>query len=201
MEWIRSPVPPTSARRSRQDVHRDILHSAASQLGDLLASPADIRHDSTLDNEPPQVSAASRSTSPAPYEPSVPMAQPSPGKAHRSPEAYGHTKLLRKLELEATALQNQLPNSLVTRAALQDAMRVLDENRALKQQLACAEGMVATHEQQGQAFIEAMARRDHEQGLMVAALQEEVANLKHSQRCLREEVMNEDRTCDYTTRQ
>lgn len=186
VKWIRSPAPPTSARRSRRDVHRDILHSAALQLGDLLASSSD---------EPPQASAATRSTSPAPYEPSVPMAQP----AHRSPEAYGHTKLLTKLELEATALQNQLPNSLVTRAALQDAMRVLDENRALKQQLACAEGMLATHEQQGQAFTEAMARRDHEQGLMVAALQEEVANLQHSQRCLREEVMHEDRPCEQLT--
>ena len=199
VEWIRSP--PTSARRSTRGVHQDILLNAASQLkplsddGDLLAFSAAVGHSHVLQAPPPRCSAAARSPSPAPFEPRVPMSRPSPCKKHPSQEDCcdrSYTKLLKKLELEATALQNQLPNSLVTRAALQDAMCVLDENRDLKQQLSSAEGRLVAREQQDQAFKEAMARRDHEQDLVVATLQEEIAHLQHSRHCLREEVMAED---------
>lgn len=92
---------------------------------------------------------------------------------------------MEKLELEAIALQNQRPSSLVTRAALQDAMRVLDENRALRQQLASAEGMLAAREHERQAHREAVVSQD----LVMDTLHEEVAHLHHSRQCLREEVI------------
>jgi len=95
---------------------------------------------------------------------------------------------MEKLELEAIALQNQRPSSLVTRAALQDAMRVLDENRALKQQLASAHGMLAARDQERQAYKEALQSHQNEQDLMMDTLREEVAHLQHSRHCLREEV-------------
>jgi len=49
--------------------------------------------------------------------------------------------------MEASQLEKQRPSSLVTRAALQDAMLVLDENRALKQKISQFDGLLETKDQ------------------------------------------------------
>jgi hypothetical protein len=72
-----------------------------------------------------------QSPSPAPFEPAVQV---------RSPDSRLDSFHMAKLELEASAMENHRASSLVTRAALKDAMRVLDENRALKQLQAQTEG-------------------------------------------------------------
>ena len=118
----------------------------------------------------------------------------------RSPDSW--LSHLAKLELEASAMENHRASSLVTRAALKDAMRVLDENRALKQQQAQTEGRLMASEQEGQALREMLAADRASTHSMQAALQSkitalelEVARLVNSRECLREEVVMLRRHC------
>ena len=74
-------------------------------------------------------------------------------------------------------------------------MRVLDENRALKQQLAHAEGKLMSSEQEGEALREmlaadraAMRSQQAEMHRKITALELQVAELLNSRECLREEV-------------
>ena len=155
------------------EMHREMLASAASKLH---------RHD--LWTRSPETH---RAASPAPYEPATQLRSPEPMQLDAS-----H---LARLELEARALENHRHSSLVTRAALQDAMRVLDENRALKQQLAHAEGKLMSSEQEGEALREmlaadraAMRSQQAEMHRKITALELQVAELLNSRECLREEV-------------
>jgi hypothetical protein len=120
----------------------------------------------------------------------------------RSPDSRLDAFHLAKLELEASAMENHRASSLVTRAALKDAMRVLDENRALKQLQAQTEGRLMVSEQEGQALRDMLAADRASTRSLQAALQSkitalelEVARLVNSRECLREEVVMLRRHC------
>ena len=154
-------------------MHREMLLSAASKL-----------HHNALWTQSP---------SPAPFEPAVQV---------RSPDSRLDSFHMAKLELEASAMENHRASSLVTRAALKDAMRVLDENRALKQLQAQTEGRLMVSEQEGQALREMLAADRASMRSLQAALQSkitalelEVARLVNSRECLREEVVMLRRHC------
>ena len=154
-------------------MHREMLLSAASKL-----------HHNALWTQSP---------SPAPFEPAVQV---------RSPDSRLDSFHMAKLELEASAMENHRASSLVTRAALKDAMRVLDENRALKQLQAQTEGRLMVSEQEGQALREMLAADRASTRSLQAALQSkitalelEVARLVNSRECLREEVILLHRHC------
>jgi len=98
-------------------------------------------------------------------------------------------------ELEASAMEKHSASSLVTRAALQDASRVLDENRSLKQQLAHTQSLLAASKQEAQALREILAAQSahtqKQQRTMidkVKALEHQLAPLMSARECLQEEV-------------
>ena len=115
-----------------------------------------------------------QSPSPTPYEPAMQV---------RSPDSQ---------------IDNDSASSLMTRAALKDAMRLLDENRALKQQQTQTERRLMASAQEGQVLREMLAAdRASTAGLKskITELELEVARLVNSRECLREEVAMLRRHC------
>jgi hypothetical protein len=139
--WIRSPKRGKDART----VYHDSTTRTASQIENekLTRSTAlQIKHGSTN----------GRTASPAPYEPNLQMRSPCP---HPCPSEHSclsdrlqqDQRNWTKWEMEVSILEKERAQPDCMRAALQDATRVLNENRALKQKLACIERTLALYAQ------------------------------------------------------